>query len=143
MKISIFIDKNREEEIQIFAHAKTALITEIEELVLGYSADILAYKNKEIVNLNLSDVHCFITENNKLYAITSNDKFLLKSRLYNLENNLPKEFMKINKSCIANIKKIDRFDASLSGTLQVIFKNGYVDYVSRRSIKTVKERLGL
>ena len=52
-------------------------------------------------------------------------------------------FVKINQSCIANTKKILRFSASISGALQVTFKNGYRDYVSRRQLKTVKKRMGL
>lgn len=143
MKISIFIDKKRDEEILIYTHEKTALINEIEELVLGNSEEFTVYKDKEITKLNLSEIYCFITENNKLFALTNSDRFLLKLRLYAIEEKLPRDFIKINKSCIANIKKIDRFDASISGTLQVKFKNGYTDYVSRRSIKTVKERLDL
>ena len=143
MKISIIIDKNHDEEIKIYAHERSDLINQIEGLVLGYSTEITAYKDKEIFRLNLSDIHCFITENNRLFAITDNDKLLLKLRLYNLEETLPIDFIKINKSCIANVNKIERFNALFSGTLQVKFKNGYTDYVSRRCIKTVKERLGL
>ena len=44
---------------------------------------------------------------------------------------------------LINIDKIKRFDASLSGFLLVTLKNGYSDYVSRRNLKNVKERLGL
>lgn len=91
----------------------------------------------------MADVYCFTTENNKLFAITESDKFLIKERLYTIEQSLSKDFIKINKSCIANIKKIDRFDASISGTLLVKLKNGHNDYVSRRNVKNVKERLGL
>lgn len=143
MKLSIFIDENHDEEIVIFAHEKTALITEIEQLISANSANIMAYNDKEIIKLNLSEIYCFITENNKLFALTQNDKLLLKTRLYNVEEIVPDNFIKINKSCIANIEKIDRFNASLAGALQVKFKNGYIDYVSRRNVKSVKERLGL
>ena len=143
MKVNVFIDKNHEEEIQIFAHEKTALIEKIEELVNDFSIEIIAYNDKEIVRLNLSDIYCFITESNKLFAITEKEKLLVKSRLYSIEEKLSCDFIKINKSCIANIKKIDRFNASISGTLEVKFKNSYTEYVSRRSIKAVKERLGL
>ena len=41
------------------------------------------------------------------------------------------------------IKKIKKFDTSVSGMLTVTFKNGYRDYVSRRNLKSVKERLGV
>ena len=91
----------------------------------------------------LSDTYCFTVEESRVYAITKSGKWQLKCRLYNLEESLPQSFVKINQSCIANIKMIHRFDTSLSGALAVRFKNGYCDYVSRRNLKTVKERLGL
>ena len=143
MKISVFIDKYREEEIKIFAKEETELIDQIKSLIRDYSSQINGYKEKEIFLLKISDIYCFTAESNKVFAITENDKFLIRDRLYNIEKNLSNEFIKINKSCIANIKKIERFDATFSGTLMVKFKNGYIDYVSRRSVKTVKERLGL
>jgi len=37
---------------------------------------------------------------------------------------------------------IKKFDVSFGGALTVIFKNGYTDYVSRRQMKIVKERIG-
>ena len=143
MKFSIFIDKNREEEIQLYLHEETGLIEQIQSLITDYSSQINGFKDKEIYRLSINDIYCFTTENNKVFAMTENDKFLLKERLYTIENGLSNDFIKINKSCIANIRKIERFNASISGTLIVKFKNGYIDYVSRRSVKTVKERLGL
>lgn len=143
MKLQIVIDPNRDEEIIICAHEKTPLICEIEELVKNNSVDLIGYTENETVKLNLSDIYCFITENNKVYALTENEKYRLKSRLYQIEENLNDNFIKINQSCIANIKKIDKFKATVGGSLTAIFKNGYVDFVSRRNLKNVKERLGL
>lgn len=143
MKFSFFIDKNREEEIIVYAHEETELLNQIKSLVTDFSLQITGYKENEIYQIKMADVYCFTTENNKLFAITESDKFLIKERLYTIEQSLSKDFIKINKSCIANIKKIDRFDASISGTLLVKFKNGHNDYVSRRNVKNVKERLGL
>lgn len=143
LKISIFIDKTREEEIQVYAHGESELLEQIKSLVNDYSSQINGYKEKEIYPIKISEIYCFTVENNKVYALTKDDKFLLKERLCNIEKDLSNDFIKINKSCIANIKKIERFDAKFSGTLIVKFKNGYFDYVSRRSVKSVKERLGL
>lgn len=143
MKISVFIDENREEEIQIFAKEETELISQIKSLVKDYSSQINGYKEREIYPLKISDIYCFTVESNKVFAITEKDKFLIRDRLYNIEKNLSNDFIKINKSSIANFKKIERFDATFSGTLMIKFKNGYTDYVSRRSVKKVKERLGL
>lgn len=142
MKLSIFIDKNREEEIQIFAHEENELILKIKSLLGDYSSQIYGFKEKEIYPLKISDIYCFSAENNRVYAITEKDRFLLKERLYTIEKNLSRDFIKINKSCIANIQKIERFEAVISGTIMVKFKNGHTDYVSRRSVKAVRERLG-
>ena len=95
------------------------------------------------MKLNASDIYCFIIENNKVFALTENDKYSVEMRLYKLEELLPENFVKINQSSIANIKKNERFSSSFSGALKVVFKNGYIDYVSRRKLKKVKEKLGL
>ena len=71
------------------------------------------------------------------------EQLYLKQRLYQVEDNLDKDFIKINQSTIANIRMIERFSVSIGGSLQVIFKNGYKDYVSRRQLKSVKERMGI
>ena len=143
MKLQIVINHNRDEEIVIYAHKKSPLVSEIEELVKSYSVDLIGYTENETVKLSLNDIYCFFTEDNKVYALTENGKYRLKSRLYQIEEGLSDNFVRINQSCIANIKKIDRFKATVGGSLTVVFKNGYIDYVSRRNLKNVKERLGL
>jgi hypothetical protein len=75
--------------------------------------------------------------------LTGAETLQLKQRLYEIEKVLPETFVKINQSCLCNIRKISKFGASLGGSLTVILKNGYKDYVSRRQIKAVKERFGL
>ena len=115
---------------------------EIEELVLGKSLELFGYKDKNIVKLSPSDVFCFTVENNKVYALCEREKYQIKQRLYLLEEILDRDFVKINQSCIANIRKISKFDTSITGTLMVSFKNGHRDYVSRRQMKKVKERIG-
>ena len=143
MKLQIVINHNRDEEIVIYAHEKSPLVSEIEELVKSYSVGLIGYTENETVKLSLNDIYCFFTEDNKVYALTENGKYRLKSRLYQIEEGLSDNFVRINQSCIANIKKIDRFKATVGGSLTVVFKNGYIDYVSRRNLKNVKERLGL
>ncbi len=142
MKLSIFIDKEREEEVVIYAHEKNDLIKEIEALVTGAVA-LFGYTDNEAIKINPAEIDCFTVENNKVFAFTSNQKYRLRERLYQLEALLPEYFIKINQSCIANINKIQKFDVSVAGSLTVVFKSGYRDYVSRRNIKFVKERLGL
>ncbi len=144
MKCTIIIDKNREEEVIIYAKEKSTLTDEIERLVNDNNMELIGYdKSGEGVKLTTDEVYCFTAEDNKIFAITEKDKLRIKCRLYQLEEILPEYFVKINQSCVANIRKIARFDTSVSGTLLIKFKNGYKDYVSRRQMKAVKERFGL
>ncbi len=143
MKCTVILDKTREEEIVIYAHQKNEMIFEIERMAQEKPLQMTGFLNEEIVRLEPQDIYCFTVEGGRLYAIGENEKYLIKARLYNIEEILDKSFIKINQSSIANVKKIQKFDASISGTLKVIFKNGHTDYVSRRNIKNVKERLGL
>lgn len=143
MKCRIIIDKRREEEILIYVHEKTKLTEQIEKLVSESDFELVGHKDKIAVKINPVDVFCFSVEDNKIYALTENEKLQLKLRLYRIEENLNDSFVKINQSCIANIKKIAKFDTSVSGTMKVVFKNGYTDYVSRRNLKNIKERLGI
>ncbi len=89
------------------------------------------------------DISCFFVENNKVYAMKKQEKLLIKQRLYQLEEQYSQKFIKINQSCLVNIDAIEKFSSSISGTLSVTLKNGYKDYISRRQLKIVKERIGI
>ncbi len=143
MKLRIVIDKEKEEEILIYAHEKTPLVESIERIVENNTARLTGYSEKGAILLSPDEIHCFISDNGKTYALTEKEKLLVKSRLYIIESSLGDSFIRLNQSCIANISKVRRFEADLYGSLTVIFKNGYKDYVSRRQVKAVKERLGI
>ena len=143
MKCTLIITDEHEEEVVIYARERTKLTNDIEVLVCGSVPELIGYKENEVVKLNSDLISCFTVEGNKVYALTDSEKLQIKLRLYQLEEMLSDTFVKINQSCIANIRKIERFDTSVSGTLLIKFKNGYKDYVSRRQMKAVKERFGL
>lgn len=143
MEFKLVIDKNRQEKVIVYAHSETKLVNDIKSLIENYDKEIIAYHGNEIIRLNMQDVYCFTIESNKLYAVMEKERLLIKQRLYQIEELLDNSFVKINQSSIANINKIERFSASIGGTLLVKFKNGYKDYVSRRQVRVVKERIGI
>ena len=118
------------------------MVETIENLI-NETSELIAFNDTEAVKLEPMKVYCFTVENNKVFALTSNEKLRMKCRLYNLEETLNDNFIKINQSCIVNKNLIERFDVSFSGSMKITLKNGYSDYISRRQLKNVKERLGL
>lgn len=141
MKCTLVIDKSREEEVRIFAHEKTHVVERIIALAESGEQVLVGKRDKMLYRINQDEVVCFVSEGNKVFAVTDTDRLEIDKRLYELEKAFPDFFVRINQSCLANIKKIKCFDASIMGTLVVNFKNGYRDYVSRRQMKYVKERL--
>ena len=143
MKCEIIINRTEEEKVIIYAKEETEHIKEIKKLAESDHINLTGYSGDEIVKLSPKDIYIVTIIDNKVYAITKEKSYALKERLYVLEKALGDDFVKINQSSLANTKKIESFDASISGTLKIRFKNGYTDYVSRRQLKFVKERLGL
>ena len=142
MKFTLIIDENREEEVLVYAREKSDFTEGLEDFVKNNSREIIGYSGKSIVKLALSDVFAFYVEDGKLYALAANEKLWVQKRLYQIEALADSRFVKINQSCIVNIGQIERFEATFGGSLMVLLKNGYRDYVSRRQMKTVKERIG-
>ena len=143
MKCYTYIEKNEEERVLIYAHDRTRLVEDIESLVLSSEIDLTGSYDSEIIKIDINDVVCFISENNKVYALIGDKKYQIKYRLYQIEELNLNMFIKINQSCLANKTKIKRFETSIGGALKIIFKNGYVDFISRRELKNVKKRMGL
>lgn len=146
MKYTLQIDPECEEEIIIHAHSKNELIESIERLVNAKKLNthrIIGYIRDDIIDIDPAEVYCFFIEDKKLYASLKRGNALIKKRLYELEDLLDEGFIKINQSTVANLKMVDHFSVSLGATLTVHFKNGRRDYVSRRQMKSVKERLGI
>lgn len=143
MKFRLIIDKNCEEEVVVYSREKTKLTEEIERIVENNAKELVGYIEREAYKIGISEIFCFVAEDNNIYAITENNKFRIKKRLYQLEEVVDDNFIKINQSCIVNVREIKKFDSSFSGVLKVVLKNGYSDYVSRRNIKIIKERLGV
>ena len=143
MKFTLIIDKQKNEEVVATVHKRTALTDEIEALILKYAgADrIPAYRDDDMKMLAFSDIECVTVLDGKTYAIDSkNQRYRLRQRLYELEALLPTSFIRINKSTLANEKRLDRFAVTYSAAVDAVFQCGYTEYVSRRCFAQIKRR---
>ena len=143
MKFRLIIDKTQEEEVCITAHARTELTDRIENLVLQHSGSdrIAAYLGNDVKMLPLHKIECITVIAGKTIAIDrTGTRYLLKQRLYEVEELLPASFIRINKSAIANENHLERFAATITGGMDAVFKCGYREYVSRRCFSSIKRR---
>lgn len=99
------------------------------------------YLGETVYSLELSEILFFETNDRNVYAHTINNAFLIHYRLYELEENLPDNFLRVSKSSILNVDEILSLSRSVTGNL-IQFKNTYKKiYVSRRFLKDLKTRL--
>lgn len=143
MKYKLIIDPQREESLELTLHERTPLADKIEALI-GESADhILGYHDFDTYRLAPSDIDCVYTDGDDVCAMAGKECYRLRMRLYEVEESLGSSFVKLNRGCIVRVSAIVRFESSLGGSLRVILKNGFGDYISRRELKNVKRRFGL
>lgn len=142
MKFRLIIDKTKDEEVVVTAKERSALTDQLEQLVTGSQAGpLVGYTEDDTVLLPYEDIACCTVIDGRTYVIDSKGAQLrLKQRLYELEDSLPENFVRINKSCIANLHQLKRFSATYSGGVNAVFKCGYEDYVSRRCFAIIKRR---
>ena len=143
MKFRLIIDKENEEEVVATVHDRSALIDEIEALIQKHAGTdrIPGYTEDDIKILSVSEIECVTVLDGKTYAIDSqNRRYRLKQRLYELEQQLPSSFIRINKSTLANECALDRFTVTIAGCVDAVFKCGYTEYVSRRCFVQIKRR---
>lgn len=103
---------------------------------------IIGKKDEMHYILRPEEIHSFRADGDVVQAITDQGAFVIKERLYELEEMLPaSQFVRISKSVIANLYELRRFEASFNGSLCVYFKSGEKEYVSRHYVKRIKKAL--
>ena len=144
MKFRLIIDPEKDEEIVITAKKKSRLTEELEALVIKYEGnDRITVQGRDCIKeISFESIECVTVIGNKTTVVASNgEKYHTGKRLYEIENQLPQNFIRINKSAIANKNFIDRFAVSYSGGVDAVFKSGYRDYVSRRCFAKIKSEV--
>ena len=89
-----------------------------------------------------TDILFFETDGDKVHAHTEKETYEVSERLYQLEEMLPREFMRISKSTIANTAKILSLSRTVMSSMPVEFNNTPKKvHVSRMYYKALKDRL--
>lgn len=145
MKVKIDLDPDTDEPT-VTIHAKE-LSPEVEQIYrqlqeLSARPDQLeCFKDDMTYYLSLEDILFFETEGRQVIAHTKRDSFSVNYKLYELENLLSSQFMRVSKSTILNLKQIYALTRSISNC-QVHFRDSYkVVYVSRRYYHSLSDRL--
>lgn len=146
--MSIIINKlennklNKDEIIvNLESSKKNNDIDNLIDYINGYNERyIIVNDDYKLVQIDINDIICFYSDGRYNYCKTTEKEFRVKSKLYELEKK-SKDFLRISKSSVINIKQVECFDTGENRKIIVKFYDGSVQKVSRRKIKEVMSYL--
>ena len=153
MKVDLFISRDIEEPYaEIHSDSLTPNIQkamdllENDDIEIGEeeSNSILAVKKgSDIVLLDFEDIYMIRVEDKQTKVFTEDNDYLVKKPLYQIEENLDSNFVRVSKTTIVNLRKIKRVAPSLRGMMFIELKNGLKDNISRKYLSDFKSALDL
>lgn len=145
MKVKLELDPDQK-ETEITIHAGQ-LTPEIERIYQQLQMDsdhpdqIEGMMDNTSYYLSINDILFFETDAKQVMAHTTRNAYCVKYKLYELENLLGGQFMRISKSTILNLDQIYAITKSISNC-QIKFHDSYKTvYVSRRYYRDLNDRL--
>ena len=145
MKLRIEIDPDSQEEILLRAPAVTDEVRRLQTVIAE------AFSRKLELALQLGERECYIpcddilffeTTERRVSAHTAEHMYFSPLKLCELEELLPRTFVRASKSCLVNTAHIVAINHSLTGASEILFKEtGKKIYASRMYYKIVHDTI--
>ena len=103
---------------------------------------IAGYRDAEMELLSQRDIIRVYVEARKVRICTAEGVYDSRKSLSHLESVLdPDRFIRISRFEIANIRRIDRFDFNMAGTVHIVFDDGSITWAARRYVRAIQQAL--
>lgn len=145
MRVEVQINPTLEEPCAILHLSKltSSIQTAIEILEKeGSNTIISAQAEDKIFIIPPDSIEIIRTEGGELALYNTDGKrFIVNRPLYELEQLLGNDFIRISKSALVHFFSIHHFQASFNGTMEVVMNNGIEDIITRSYKPKFKQRL--
>lgn len=133
-KVNILIDENNLSEIKKM----------IKLLRVGEDYYINAENERGTRRIEVKNIEYFEALDNDVFAIIGKERYTVIEKLYVLEENLVNmNFIRISKSFLVNLRKIEYVKPLVNSKLKLIMINGDILEVNRTYVKDFKRQLTL
>ncbi|MGX8774218.1 MAG: LytTR family DNA-binding domain-containing protein [Bacillota bacterium] len=145
MKVNVVVEPGLcEDYAEIHVREITEEVTKLSEFMQKNNPVITGTDdNERIVVIDESDIVALHAEKKWCRIYTDTADYGCRKRLYEIENMFGVNYMRISKSIIVNLRKIESVEAVFNGMLLLRMKNGSKEYVSRTYLPKMKEYLGI
>jgi len=108
-----------------------------------YSSTISGKREDKIYFLKPEDVYYFDTVDEKVFIYTAHEVYETSLKLYELEERFAgTSIIRISKSTILNLMKIEYVSSLLNGRIEAVLQNGEKVIISRQYVQAFKTKLG-
>ncbi len=129
---------------EIRCHETDTDINAAAELLRTGSGSITGTSEGRTRIVRIADILYFESVDKTCFFYTAEGVFRAEFRLYEAENNMKdRHFIRVSKSMVLNIMKIDEISPFISGRLKLRLSNGEYVIVSRQYSKALKQELGI
>ncbi len=146
-KIKIEVDPDGPEEVVIRCRKLTPEILKLQELLETGGAGTALRKLSLCIGdeehlVNVGELLFFETDGGSVTAHTAKRIYCSDMKLYELEEVLPKNFMRVSKTCILNLEAVSWLKRELTGPCCVGFATTPKQvYISRMYYRPFREKL--
>ena len=137
------VDAREKEQALIRAVEKTADILSAMDLLENGSGGIAVTKDRNTFVCKMTQMYYIESVDKRTYIYTRSDCYECRERLYELEEKLGPYFVRISKSMIVNLRKIQNVSAEPGGRMVAVLLNAERVIISRSYVKEIKRRLGI
>lgn len=128
----------------IYTNEITDEIQNIINILKRESRPILTLKDGDKYSVfSVDDIYMVRVEEKVLVVYCKDKKYVSKKRLYEMEESLGNDFLRISKSTIINLNHVKNVIPSFKGVMYLNLKNGSSGVISRKFLPEFKRRLGL
>ena len=129
-------------EVTIAYCEMTESVKRVSDFVRYVDQTILGRKDNAEYAIPVSDIYYVESVDKKTFVYCETEVFQSNSKLYELENSLPREnFVRVSKSTILNVEKLKGIKTLVNSKLEAMLLNGERVCVTRKYLKVIKEAL--
>jgi len=148
MRVEIKIDPNIGEPTVVIHTPKMTpevmMYVDMFEVIEDKSSLLIAKKDEKLFVIEPEQIEIIRTEGGDITLYNRKaEEYILTKPLHETHERLGSGFVRISKSTIVNISRVDHLSNSFNGTMYIVMKNGVSDYISRKYLSDFKKRFGL
>lgn len=144
MKIKIEVDKTYDNlEIIIKTNEINDDVQKIYDLIESQIGQLIVKRNGQSFSIAMNDIYYIESIDDKTFIYLKESVFEINKRLYELEQELNLNFIRVSKSTILNINKLNYVKAILNGKYEAYLDNDEKIIISRHYVRQFKKKFGI